>query len=287
MIGRIMISLLRVAIARPGRTHDVHRSIHKVFLHRATGVLYWNAASPHFSLRSEFGYTPKIAKWVATIAATAGAQNVLATDVVKCPFRSTTGFIESHLIGTRSFVAWLMSVEITNQSGQRLKHAAFTWMAAICEKALIAHTRLSHATAILGVQGDTHLMVTTSGDVHGWEGMVAQCNGMVRAEWGNLASQSEPSTSRLHAILRFALASTVFPNADDQSRSLMRLVVYALADFVYSRFDDWTVKVYAHAERTDAPPILYRAASRPTNTVDPGEQSLIRSGSHRHVYTVR
>ena len=121
------------------------------------------------------------------------------------------------------------------------------------------------------------MRLTVGGEVQGWANDVfTQCSEYMRREWADRAIGTEAS-SQLFAILRFASAATVLPKANGNDRMMMRLVVYALADFAFSKFDDWVVEIYAVEEQIDAPPLLYRGSVRPVSKIDPGEQCATRA----------
>ena len=201
--------------------------------------LYWNAISAHEVLR-EAGYTVKLFRRFQYVCDIGNAFKCDESDYVKKPIRSeTSNLINAYLVRTEPLIAWIASQPSINRSP--IKPLCRGWMESCCEKALLAHIRLSTRPADLRI-GTIYITIRPSGEIRGWDNLLGACCAAVRHAWDDRANR----TLGLAGMVEFAIIHTVSPTADGLSRSLLQeFVVAAVKDFISPQFDNWVVNIYA------------------------------------------
>ena len=195
--------------------------LNHVLLHRHTGVLYWSATSGHNELIKNAAYKSKVGKWVKAVDAAAAYYAIENNVVAKSPQGAgadNQGCVESHLIGTEAMVAWITGQQATNQAKPAVKKLMMRWLGAICEKAMLAHTRLSENPINVRV-GEVLVTVLTNGDVHGWEQVMMRNDAAINQEWTIAVDGDLKMFSRAHQMLHFAVRQTTSPSAGTSTRT--------------------------------------------------------------------
>ena len=212
------------------------------FIDTTTHVLYWDAISIKEQLRCKAAYSAKLFKLVKHIGDVSIANGVGESNVIPKPKRAdSNGRVDAHLVGADSLVAWISAAPRINQSPRPVKNLCRRWLGTMCEKALIAHSRLSSEGALIRINTvDVH--VSIAGDVTGWNGLLAKCPAIVSVLWG-----AEDDSNGRASMLHFATCHAHIQGAN----LLKQFSVKMLHSFVAPNFDMWVVNVYAAEHRLD------------------------------------
>ena len=189
--------------------------LNQCFLVLHTRKLVWNAASPHDRLRKKGHCKVKLYRWVGRVADVACSHAIDASDIIVKPSAAVSGLIETHLVGTASLVSWIVAQPAINQSTFGVKRETHSWLEAICEKAMLAHKRISLDDIAFNV-GPTNIVVLRSGGVDGWEALLRGCCDKVRAEWATFASRGHG----VAILVNFAVIHSVSPHSSNYCRNM-------------------------------------------------------------------
>jgi hypothetical protein len=221
---------------------DSLRFLNNCFIDTTTHVLYWNAISVQQQLREKAAYSVKLYKLVKHVGDVSIANGVGESNVIPKPKRADSGGrVDAHLVGTDSLVAWISANPGINQSPRAVKDLCRRWLGTMCEKALIAHSRLSSEGYLIRIN-TVDVTVSVGGEVTGWTGLLAKCPAVISVLWG-----ADEDSNGLASMLHFATR-----HAHIQGANLLKVFsVKMIHSFVAPNFDMWVVNVYAVEHRLD------------------------------------